>query len=161
MGSGKSSAGQGVAARMGMAALDTDRAMVERAGLSISEIFDRHGEEGFRFLEEAEVRRVKKASRTVISFGGGAVLKAANRDIINERCVSIWLWASPDAILGRIGDDGERPLLEGRARKGEVEAMLNARLPFYARTADCIINTDGSTPDEIIERICHEISKSL
>jgi shikimate dehydrogenase len=161
MGSGKSSAGQRVAARMHMAALDTDKAIVVKTGLSISDIFGRHGEEGFRFLEEAEVGRVEKVSRTVISFGGGAVLRAANRDIINERCVSIWLWASPDAIMDRIGDDGERPLLEGQIRKGEVEAMLKARLPFYARTADCIINTDRSTPDEITERICHEISKSL
>ena len=161
MGSGKSLAGQGVAARMGMALLDTDRAVVQKTGLSISEIFGRRREEGFRILEEAEVGRVKKVSHTVISFGGGAVLKAANRDIINERCVSIWLWASPDAIMDRIGDDGERPLLGGRARKGKIAAMLKARIPFYARAAHCIINTDRRTPDEIIERICHEISKPL
>ena len=146
---------------MGMAALDTDRAIVKKTGLPISEIFKRHREEGFRALEEEEVGRIRAVSHTVISFGGGTVLKAANADIINERCIAIWLWASSDVIMNRIGDDGKRPLLEGRVRSADLEAMLRARLPFYARAADCIINTDTRNSEEIIERICHEISTSL
>lgn len=161
MGAGKSAAGEGIAGCLGMAALDTDRAIEEKTGLSIPEIFERRGEDGFRALEEAEVGRVRNVSHTVISLGGGAVLKEANRNVIREKCISIWLWASPETIIGRIGDDGKRPLLEGRARKTDMEAMLRARFPFYARAADCIINTDRSTPEEIIERICHEISTSL
>ena len=161
MGSGKSAAGRGVARRLGMAARDTDGGIVDGTGLSISEIFTRYGEDHFRTLEEAEVRRVKNLSRTVISFGGGAVLKETNRNIISGRCLSVWLWASPDVVMDRIGGDRGRPLFGGRARGAEVEALLRARFPFYARAADLIINTDGCTAEETVERICHEIGTTL
>jgi len=161
MGAGKSAAGEGVARRLGMTILDTDRAVADRAGFSIPEIFSNYGEDRFRTLEEAEVGRVKNLSGMVISFGGGSVLKETNRDVIRGRCAAFWLWASADVIMDRIGDDGRRPLLEGRGRAADVGAMLRARFPFYARAADCVINTDGCAVEEIIERICNEIGSSL
>jgi len=161
MGTGKSVAGEGVARRLGMTVLDIDRAVADRAGLSIPEIFSKYGEDRFRTLEEAEVRRVENLRRTVISFGGGSVLKEANRDAIHGNCAAFWLWASPDVITDRIGDDGKRPLLEGRAKPADVEAMLRARLPFYAHAAHCIVNADGCAVEEIVERICNEINSSL
>ena len=107
MGAGKSTIGLELAGRTGMALLDTDRAVTERTGLPVPEIFRRYGEEGFRMLEETEVRRMENVSGTVISFGGGAVLKTGNRDIIGNCCISLWLWASPDKITERTAPEGD------------------------------------------------------
>ena len=161
MGAGKSAVAARLATVTGRALLDTDRAVEEATGLAIRDIFTRFGEEEFRRLEEREAARVNNLSCGVVSFGGGAVTRDANIKTIRERCTTVWLWASPRTILKRIGGNGERPLLDGAGGKGGMEGLLLSRLPFYARASDIIINTDGLTVREVVERICHEIDIPL
>jgi shikimate kinase len=100
-------------------------------------------------------------SNKVISCGGGAVLNKGNMDHLREHSVVVWLWAKADTILQRIGDNGERPLLNVRDKRSEVEKLLRFRKPFYAYASDFLIRTDKKKPKEIAERIYDESSKFL
>ncbi len=157
MAAGKSTTGAGLAAALGVTALDTDAAIAAGAGLSIPEIFARSGLDGFRALEEEAIDRIRETIPGVVSFGGGSVMSGKNVDIMRNRCISVWLWANPETVRARTEGDTTRPLLGGNGGAADAEALLFSRLPFYARASDLIVDTDRATPEEIVERICREI----
>src|SRR5690349_10130760 len=89
-GSGKSTAGRALAARLGLPLLDTDRLIEERAGRPVAAIFAEEGEEAFRALEQAAVADAC-AQAAVVSVGGGAVLRPANRRAMRRGNLVVWL----------------------------------------------------------------------
>lgn len=161
MGSGKSTVARMIAGLAGMAVIDIDKTVEEKAGLSIAELFDRDGEEAFRMMERAEVQKLWKVSRAVVSAGGGTLLNKRNRRTIRSTSVPVWLWADAKTLLARIGDTGTRPLLHGQDPGDRVKSLLDERRFFYASTADFLINTEGKRPEEIAERIWNEIHSAF
>jgi len=161
MGAGKSSVAMDVSRLTGMELFDTDCAIAERSGLSITGIFNQRGEEGFRYLEAEEAERIKGLTNTVIAIGGGAVLSKKNRDTIKANCLVIWLWADIATIIKRLHGDGTRPLLQSIKDRTRFEQLLKERIPFYADIADMIIKTDKFAPLEIAERICNETNRAI
>jgi len=161
MGTGKSAVAEIVASLSGMALVDIDRKIEEKAGMSVSELFAARGEGEFRKMEQAEIEEMSLESNQVVSCGGGVVMNRSNVRALRNNCLSVWLWADVGTALGRIGETGSRPLLHSPDPEGAARALLAARIPSYARTSDLLVNTVGKEPRQIAERIWNEIRQSF
>ena len=113
MGVGKSSIGRRLGSRLGVPFVDADTEIEQAAGMSIADIFTRHGEAAFRSGEARVIARLLNSGPQVLATGGGAVMNEATRALIKERGVSIWLSAELDLLLRRISKrKAERPMLQ-------------------------------------------------
>ena len=149
-GSGKSTIGARVAARLGVAFTDVDAVIEQRAGKPVAEIFADDGEETFRRLEEATTAELL-AEPGVLSLGGGAVLSAATRQALRGHRV-VWLQVSAANAARRVGLNEARPLLLGNVR-GTLIRLLAERTPLYAQVATEVISTDDARPAAVVEQI--------
>ena len=149
-GSGKSTVGAMLAERLGVTFRDADAVIVERSGKSIAEIFTNDGEAAFRALEE-EITAELLALPGVLSLGGGAVLSASTRAALRGHRV-VWLRVRLTQSLRRVGLDTARPLLLGNVR-GQLLKLLKERAPLYAEVATEVVDTDDTTPAEVVETI--------
>ena len=156
---GKTKVGQKVAWKLGWKFIDIDEEIVRSYGKPIAEIFARDGEERFRELESKVLERVCQGSNTVIATGGGAVMSAANRDMMMESGVVICLEAKPAAIYRRLLKEAEdptnreaRPLLAGPEPLRRIEWLKGFRQPYYA-LADWTVHTDNLTVEEAADQV--------
>jgi len=154
MGSGKSTVGPLVAARLGWRFIDADDVIGAETGMAITEFFARHGEAAFRELERATIVRLGGEDGLVLALGGGAIEDAATRDLLltSPGIILIHLEVELATTLTRCrGTEGIRPILADQAN---LAARYERRLPFY-RTAHVTITADAMTPDELAEAIVH------
>src|SRR6266849_5942458 len=112
MGAGKSSVGRCLERRTGLTRLDTDEAVSAKLGLSIPEIFSRHGEERFREAETEALRQLSQDRQSIIVTGGGIVLRQENVDLLKRLGTIVWLEADEKKLLERSSRRGDRPLLQ-------------------------------------------------
>src|ERR1700724_4724772 len=113
MGVGKSSIGRGSAARLGVPFVDADAEIEKAAGMSIADIFARHGEADFRSGEARVIARLLEGGPQVLATGGGAFMNADTRAAMQAKAVSIWLSADFDVLVRRVSKrKSERPLLQ-------------------------------------------------
>jgi shikimate kinase len=153
-GTGKSTVGDILAARLGMEKISMDSAIVDRAGMSIPEIVARHGWPHFRDLESDLARELAARDNLVIDCGGGVIERPENIAALQRNARIVWLKASVATIVARIEDGTERPALtDGKSFTEEVAAVLERRTPLYRNAAHHEIDTDPLTPAEIAERI--------
>lgn len=159
MGVGKSTVGRLLSGRLGWRYVDSDEEVERRAGRTIAEIWQADGEAAFR-AEEARVLATILASSdpTVVAMGGGTVGPAANRALIRESgALVVWIRASVEVLVDRLGDGAGRPLLGGDP--AEAIARLDAeRRPIYGGLADVIVDGDGLAPSDIAARIAGEVA---
>jgi shikimate kinase len=150
MGTGKTTVGQIVAARTGLAFVDTDAVIVARAGRSIAEIFAAQGEPAFRALEAEVCADLAAGGGQVIATGGGALLDPRTVAAFADGNLFVCLTCDLDEIARRIGDDPLRPL----ARDGieRLARLLESRRPIYARVPHQI-DTSSLTPQQAAEEI--------
>ncbi len=152
MGTGKSSTGRLLASRLGRPFIDVDRKIERESGLTIGEIFARHGEAYFRALEKDAIARVSRHRKAVIATGGGVVLDPDNMARLRAGGVIICLTASVQTILERTGRRSTRPLLARPDREEAVSRLLAERAPLYAQ-ADFILDTSNIPPRLVAEKI--------
>jgi len=98
MGAGKTAVGRAVAARLGVAFVDSDAEIERAANMTITEIFARDGEAFFRDRERLVIGRLLDEERAILSIGGGAFLCAQTRQMISGKGVSLWLDADLDLL---------------------------------------------------------------
>lgn len=113
-GSGKSTVGRALAARLGWRFADTDALVEEAAGRSVASVFASEGEAGFRERERAALERLLDGGddRLVVACGGGLVTHEPSLRLLEARCFVVWLDGDDDTLLARLSRDGtERPLL--------------------------------------------------
>jgi shikimate kinase len=155
-GTGKTTVARLVAQRLGRESIDADKEIERRAGKTIAALFTDDGEPPFRDLEAAVVADLAR-TRLVISTGGGAVLRAANRAVMQAAGPIVWLTASVDTIAVRIADDAAtarlRPNLTAVGGKAEIQAVLAERTPIYKACATFVVDTEGKTPAEVADEI--------
>jgi len=153
-GTGKSHVGRLLAAKLSFPYVSIDKAVVSRAGMSIAEIVNQFGWQGFRDREALEVREISVWDSIVIDTGGGVVERPENIESLRENGCLIWLMASVPTIVSRIEGGSDRPALtEGKSFTEEVAEVLERRTPLYRKAAMHEIDTDGFAPEEIAEQI--------
>jgi len=151
MGTGKTTVGQRLADMLGWTFTDTDKQIEELAGKSIPEVFAEHGEEYFRQLETEVIHRISSQDRLVVSTGGGAVLKAANREAMLRSGLVVALKADAETIISRVRGDTNRPLLAGDL-EGKVNQLLQERAGAYD-FAHVTIDTSNMAVEDIVRVI--------
>lgn len=156
MGTGKSAVGRELARRLGMKLIELDEEIEKAEGITINEIFSRHGEQYFRDRETEIAKKFASIENIVISTGGGIVLRDENMEALREKGIIVCLTATPETIHKRTSTSDERPLLNMEDPLGRIRDLLEFRQPFYKK-ADIIVETDFLTPleiaDEIIDRL--------
>ena len=139
-GSGKSTVGRQLARRLGVAFIDSDQVIEQRLGCSIRLFFDREGEDAFRDIEEAVLDELTAGTApAVLSTGGGAVLRPANRLHLSARGKVVYLHAAPDDIFRRLRHDTTRPLLQVADPQQRLRSLYAQRDPLYRETAHYVI----------------------
>ena len=153
-GTGKSTLGRLLAARLGRELVSTDAEIVKRARRTIPEIVAQQGWDYFRDLESDICRELASRDQLVIDTGGGAILRAQNIEALKKEGIVFWLRASVETIARRIGGDSQRPSLTGtKSFVDEIQDVLQERTPKYQAAADHIIVTDGRSIDQLIETV--------
>jgi len=150
-GSGKSTVGAVLAARLGVGYRDTDADIVASAGRPVADIFLDDGEPHFRELESAAVRSALAEHDGVLSLGGGAILRADTRALLADHAVVFLDVGLHDAVK-RVGLDAPRPLLIGSPRARWRE-LMEQRRPLYTEVARVTVATDGLTPDQVAQAV--------
>lgn len=157
MGAGKSCIGEVLAVRYELRLVDADRAIEQRAGASVNEIFAREGEAGFRQRERAMLAELLADDGVLVATGGGAVLDAGNRRLLHERGFVVHLHVSVEQQLARLAHDRSRPLLAGDDRKQVLHELARLREPLYAQVADLCFDTDAHSTGEAAERLAQQL----
>jgi len=163
MGAGKSTIGRRLAARLRLPFLDADIEIEAAAGMSISDIFETHGEPHFRDGEARVIARLLDGGPGVLATGGGAFLREETRERIRRKAISIWLKADVDTIMRRVRRRADRPLLQTADPAATVERLVGEREPFY-QSADLMIWSREVPHEKIVDecfdalhvRLCRE-----
>lgn len=132
MGAGKTAIGTELARRLHVPFTDVDAEIEAAAAMTISEIFARDGEPFFRDRETQVLSRVLGGPAGVISTGGGAWMRAENRDLIRRRGLSVWLNCDLETLWHRVRQRSTRPLLKTADPKGTLARLIEERYPVYA-----------------------------
>ena len=143
MGSGKSTLGPALAARLGLRFADVDARVAADAGRDIPAIFSDEGEAGFRARETRALTTVLADAPAVVATGGGAVLAQANRIAMRESGIVIYLQVDAAIQLARLAGDTGRPLLQGGDPAAKLAALQAIREPLYLAAAHHLFDTSA------------------
>jgi shikimate kinase len=156
MGTGKSTVGKLLAQKTGYFFSDLDAIIVSTAGMSINEIFAKHGEAFFRELEANAVKQVSDAEKQVVATGGGAVIREDNRKLLRKSGIIVNLQASLEVICSRLNNDSERPLLKDLNSTEQLTKLLEQREQYYA-DADIRIDTTDKKVEDVVDEILNHL----
>ena len=161
MGVGKSSIGRRLGVRLAIPFVDADTEIEKAAGMSISDIFARHGEADFRSGEARVIARLLENGPQVLSTGGGAFMNDGTRAAIKAKSVSIWLAAEYDVLLRRISKrKNERPMLQTDNPDETLRQLLKVREPTYA-LADLTVQSREVPHEAIVADIMAALAAFL
>jgi len=158
-GSGKSTVGRILAERLGWTFFDTDGIVQERAGLTIRELFEKHGEPEFRKMESAVVLECVAEKNAVIATGGGAILNPINTTAMKGNGFVVHLSAEPHVLWHRISHDAStfssRPKLLAGVYTGidELKKLMLARAGAYAHARNVEVDVEDRSPDEVADAV--------
>lgn len=155
MGAGKSTIGRRLAARLHVPFIDADNEIEAAAGMSISDIFEVHGEPHFRDGEARVIARLLEGGASVLATGGGAFMREETRARIRASALSIWLKADAETILRRVRRRADRPLLKTADPAATIERLIAERYPVY-RHADLAVES-REVPHEGVVEDCLEV----
>src|ERR1700733_2925531 len=161
MGVGKSSIGRRLGIRLGVPFVDADAEIEAAAGMSIADIFARHGEAYFRSGESRGVPRLLEGGPHVLATGGGAIVNADTRTAIKAKGVSIWLNAEFDVLMRRINKrKSDRPMLQTADPAATLRQLLDERGSVYAQS-DLTVQSREVPHDAIVSEIMKALSGFL
>ncbi|TAL70236.1 MAG: shikimate kinase [Burkholderiaceae bacterium] len=156
-GSGKSTVGRHLARRLQLPFADCDPIIERRLGCSIRVYFEREGEESFRDVEEATIDELTQTHTGVLSTGGGAVLRPANRERLHDRTQVVYLRSTPEEVFRRLRRDVNRPLLQVDDPLGRLRDLHAVRDPLYRETAHFVIETGRPSVATLVNMIVMQL----
>ncbi|HEX4630803.1 MAG TPA: shikimate kinase [Chthoniobacterales bacterium] len=159
IGAGKSSVGRTLARITGRPRFDTDQIIATRFGLTISQIFEKRGEESFRDAESEALEELSGETEAIIVTGGGIVLREANTARLRQLGSVVYLLADEETLFRRISRRPTRPLLQTTDPRTTMKELLRSRLPLYRAAADVEVDTSGLTHDEVARSILKRIEE--
>ncbi|RLQ98249.1 shikimate kinase [Falsibacillus albus] len=151
MGAGKTTVGKEMAELNGLALVDLDHAIEMEQEKSIKEIFHEDGQDYFRELETAALRKFS-VQNGIVTTGGGVILKEENRELMKKTGEVIYLRCRPETLYMRLKYDETRPLIQDKSQE-EFISMFRQRERLYEEAATLIIDTDGMGVEEIVQTI--------
>ena len=154
MGSGKSTIAQALARELRRVCLDLDDLIEEREGMTIPEIFDRHGEPRFREIETRLLLEILDLPSAVVAVGGGAFVQEYNRNLILEKGFAVWLNVPVDLAWERSCQLDNRPLARNRE---SFESLFFEREGFY-RMSHLTVDIEAKSPEAICEEIVEKLT---
>jgi shikimate kinase len=158
-GSGKSTLGRAVAARLGSPFEDTDKVIERRKGCSVAALFAAEGEQAFRNLETAVLTELVDTGAGVIATGGGVVLREENRGLLRRRTRCVYLRASTRFLWKRLRRDRRRPLLQVADPEARLRELSEEREPLYRETAAIVVDIDDQPFDRLVEDIMQRLAQ--
>lgn len=159
MGVGKSTVSKALQRVFAMDVVEMDEIIARQNGMSISEIFEFHGEEYFRNEETELLRESRSKKNRIVSCGGGVPMRQVNVDEMKKSGKVVLLTASPETILERVRGNHDRPLLENNKNVDYIKDLMEKRRPAYEAAADIVISTDGKSAYEICEEIIAKVNE--
>ncbi len=156
MGCGKTAIGRFVARQLGMEFIDADQYIEQQAGISVSEIFNKYGEKGFRDREYEAMKELSTKTNCLIASGGGAVTFQRNVEAIRQKAYIIYLDTPFQDCCERILGDESRPLAVS-STEAELKTLFQKREGVYRAVADRIVENTGSLNhgvQELVRIIC-------
>lgn len=146
MGSGKTTVGRALAPRLGLEFVDMDQCIEQRCGVDVNLIFEIEGEAGFRARERAMLDELSQRQGVLLATGGGSVLDPANRELLRQRALVVWLQTSVDQQLKRLARDQRRPLLRTSNRRQRLQELAEQRDPIYRDCAHLVVRSADVSP---------------
>lgn len=156
MGVGKSTVGRKLAETLAASFVDSDEEIEKAAGLTVQEIFDRHGEPEFRRGERRVIERLLNGPPIVLATGGGAYMDAETRALMKTKATTVWLRADLDLIWKRVNRRDTRPLLKQDDPRQVLADLHAVRAPVYAE-ADIVVDSDDRPAGEAVKTICEAL----
>ena len=163
MGCGKTTVGKQLAEHTKYTFTDTDEMIVAQQGRSISDIFEKDGENAFRAMETALLEKmIADGNDTlVISTGGGMPIREENRRLLSRLGTVIYMRVKPETVYERIKGDTTRPLLQCENPLERIREMIKSRGTAYEAVADFIIDVDNLTQREVAEEIIRKMGDEV
>ncbi len=158
MGAGKTAVGTILARKLAVPFCDSDDEIVHAAGISIADIFARDGEAFFRARESEVIARLLRGAPCILSTGGGAFLSAANRAMIHDLGLSVWLDVELEILWQRVRHKNTRPLLRTDNPRETLAALLEARLPLYTQADMSVQGAHDISAEDMADRVIAAIS---
>ncbi|CAN5250427.1 hypothetical protein BH11PSE11_BH11PSE11_33890 [soil metagenome] len=159
MGAGKTTVGRALAKKLNKRFVDSDHEIEARTGASIPLIFEIEGEEIFRQREAEVIRDLTGQEGIVLATGGGAILRAENREYLKTRGTVIYLRASVQSILQRTSHDKNRPLLQTADPRKRIEELAHTREPYYCEVADLVVETGRTNVQTLLQTILDQLER--
>lgn len=163
MGAGKTTVGRRLAARLGRTFLDSDEEIETAAGMSIEDIFARHGEPEFRAGEARVIARLLKQRDIVLGTGGGAFMQADTRALIKADAVSVFIKAEFELLFARVSRRSNRPLLKTANPRETLKKLIELRYPVYAEADVTIVSRDvpqDQVASQLIDAVLAYLSRA-
>jgi shikimate kinase len=154
MGSGKTTVGRAIAAKLGRPLLDSDAMIEAREGRTVRDIFQADGEDAFRSIEtEVLAEALASPEEAVIAAAGGVVLRPENRRLLHDSGARIvWLRADPGLLADRVKGGPHRPLIDDDP-EGTLRRMYEDRAELYREVADAIVTVDNRSVNDVVEAV--------
>ncbi|MEY4161230.1 MAG: hypothetical protein RLZZ136_1851 [Pseudomonadota bacterium] len=163
MGVGKTTVGRKLSQALNMPFVDADEAIENAAQETISEIFERHGEQEFRDGERRVIARLINETDDgpkVIATGGGAFSNAATRSLALDKAITVWIDCDVAVLVERVSRKDNRPLLRQGDPKEIITRLMAERNPFYAQAPIRVLS--GNVPHtRTVSQILKEIDAWL
>lgn len=153
MGSGKTTVGKALSKLTDMEFVDMDKFIEEKQDMTVSEIFEEYGEDGFRDMEHQACIDLANSENKVIAAGGGTLTFQRNVDILSKTGTIILLEVSYEMLCERLKYDTSRPLLQCENRNEKIRELLTKRMPLYRQAAGIAI--DGNHSPKKVARDIH------
>lgn len=157
MGAGKSTVALELKDKLGMNLVEMDQMIAEKQKMTIPKIFEEYGETYFRNLESNTLIELQKRKMTIVSCGGGVVMREDNADHMKKNGRVVLLSAKPETIYERVKDSKERPILNSNMNVEFISGLMDKRRERYEAVADITVFTDGKN----VTQICEEIISKL
>ncbi|MCR4694945.1 MAG: shikimate kinase [Pseudobutyrivibrio sp.] len=157
MGTGKSAVGKQLQKFLPFVFVDMDEAIARVECMSIPEIFEKKGEEGFRDAETALLKILSKQDNQIISCGGGVVLRDENIDIMRKTGTVVRLTSRPELVYERINRNNLRPLAKGKSLE-EIKEMMDSREKQYQKAAHFTVESSEEPVDVVVSEIVRSLA---
>lgn len=156
-GCGKSTIGRQLARRLGWEFLDVDHEIEREAGTTIAALFSEHGEAHFRSLEHDVLAGLVQRTGVVLATGGGAVLRADNRELLTKQTTTVYLRSTPEDLARRLLKDTRRPLLQGGNPLQKLRDLHAIRQPLYQSIAQFTVDTGRQSMVTVVNRVLMQL----